>query len=364
MRQLLKGSTPLMLALRAYKSHSVVYGFGDASGEGFGSWLNLEEKGVGLHRRGFWCTQESEESSNHREFRNLLLCIQEAAVDEHLKGTEVWLFTDNQVAEGVIHHATSHSQSLYELMLELKQISLENGFILKLVHITGTRMIAQGKDGLSRGELHIGALLNKEMINVPLHLDPISRSPKLLQWCQSWSEPNMQAWTPLQWFHDAHQEGMGIWSLPPAAALDALEELSVARLVRPSQVTAIVLVPQLLQPEWRRRFVRCVDLYFVIAAGSSDIWPSHMHESLLVGISFPILRHEPWEWKRVPFMVGLGRQLSSLHKDNSVLAGDILHKFWSTRYKMSRLSESMVCKMLHANSWQPFLGLSGEGRRQ
>jgi hypothetical protein len=41
MQRLLEGSTPLMLAIRPEKVLGLVYGFGNASGECFGSWLNF-----------------------------------------------------------------------------------------------------------------------------------------------------------------------------------------------------------------------------------------------------------------------------------------------------------------------------------
>ena len=68
-----------------------------------------------------------------------MLSVKEAAEEGHLSGSEVWLFTDNQVAEGIYHRGSSQNSSLYALMLEFKQLSLDHGFILRLVHIAGTR---------------------------------------------------------------------------------------------------------------------------------------------------------------------------------------------------------------------------------
>jgi hypothetical protein len=100
---------------------------------------------------------------------------------------------------------------------------------------------------------------------------------------------------PVDWFLNAHKPThTWIWPLPPAAAIDALEELStIARLKRQDTLTAIVLVPLLLTPEWFRRFCQVVDVYFVVRPGT-PFWPSNMHEPLLVGCCFPLLRGEPW----------------------------------------------------------------------
>jgi hypothetical protein len=54
----------------------VIYGFGDASGKGFGSALQ-ERKEAGISIRiGFWSWTESEESSNWREFKNCIEALE------------------------------------------------------------------------------------------------------------------------------------------------------------------------------------------------------------------------------------------------------------------------------------------------
>jgi hypothetical protein len=59
-----------------------------------------------------------------------------------------------------------------------------------------------------------------------------------------------------------------VWSLPPAAALIALEELGSARLKWHDTLRGVVLVPCLLRPELFRRFRRSVEhFFFVPAAG-------------------------------------------------------------------------------------------------
>jgi hypothetical protein len=249
------------------------------------------------------------------------------------------------------------------MALELKTLALTEGFILHVVHVAGTRMIEQGTDGLSRAELQLGSLLDKEANRVPLHRDPTTRSPAVLEWVASWLGEKPKMCAPKDWFYEGHMPGTRVWALPPAAALEALEELSMARLKRAEEVSAIVLVPALLRPEWFRRFVRTVDLYFAVPPGT-PFWPSNMHEPLIVGFSLPFLRFEPWEWKRVPFMVGLARTLSGLHKTDYIRAGDILRKFWRARTRATSLPESVVREVLHAPSWNRFLGLSGEGRRR
>jgi hypothetical protein len=119
-------------------------------------------------RTGFWCTEESERSSNHREFRNLLEGLKFEAASGGLAGCEVWIFTDNQVSENVYYKGTSIEEELFELNIELKETEIKHNFQCRIVHIAGTRMIQEGTDGGSRGEIHIDALLDVGKYRVPL----------------------------------------------------------------------------------------------------------------------------------------------------------------------------------------------------
>jgi hypothetical protein len=176
LESLLHSDTPLMIPVRPIGAFLLTYGFGDASGEGFGSaWIPSRLSKVRL-RRGFWCSEVSEKSSNYRELRNLVEAVKDLHETSDLTGMEIWLFTDNKVAEAVYAKGNSDNKLLFELMLELRLLSLQIGFILHIVHISGTRMIAEGTDGLSRGELQIGGFLEEELQVVPLHLDPVARS--------------------------------------------------------------------------------------------------------------------------------------------------------------------------------------------
>ena len=91
-------------------------------------------------------------------------------------------------------------------------------------------------------------------------------------WLADWTGTEVAALdvcAPVDWPHRGHMPGLKVWSLPPAAALYALEELAMARLKRIEEVTAIVLVPMLMSPTWLRRFIRSVDVYFVVKAGAT-----------------------------------------------------------------------------------------------
>ena len=168
---------------------------------------------------------------------------------------------------------------------------------------------------------------------------------------------------PVDWPRNAHQSGFHLWSLHPAAALYALEELGMARSKRQDTLGAVVVVPLLLSPEWMRRFTRTVDVYFTLPAGA-PCWGDDMHEGLIIGLAFPLLRFEPWHWRRAPCMVGLGRALSALHKEDHDAARNLLRKFWSARARAAALPEGVVCEVLSKPSYHSLLCLSEPRRRR
>ena len=315
-------------------------------------------------RTGFWCSAISERSSNYREFRNLLETIKDAAREGQLTGAEVWMFTDNQVAERCFYRGSAKDAMLFAMVLDLRTLTIEEGFILHVVHVAGTRLIGQGADALSRGERQLRGLIDPEQNVVPLHLDPIQRSPVLKHWLGDWlgtSQEELRYCAPFDWPCNGHMPGLKIWSLPPAAALYALEELATARLKRMEQVSAVVLVPMLMAPDWLRRFIRVVDLYFVVPAGA-PFWPADMHESLMIGLSLPLLRCDPWEWRDVSFMVALGRALSGMHKADDAVGLDLLRKFWAAYCRAIVMPPDVVRPMLQDPSYHRFLSLSGKRR--
>ena len=76
-----------------------------------------------------------------------------------------------------------------------------------LCHVSGTRMIAQGSDGLSRGNLSVGVMAGKSMLNfVPLHLGALARFPKLKGWIEEWTgmKGKLEWLEPKDWFDRGH----------------------------------------------------------------------------------------------------------------------------------------------------------------
>ena len=69
-----------------------------------------------------------------------------------LKGMELFVFTDNLVFESVLYKGTSKTPLMFELILRLHQVHMRAELTLHVIHISGTRIIEAGIDGISRGE--------------------------------------------------------------------------------------------------------------------------------------------------------------------------------------------------------------------
>jgi hypothetical protein len=183
----------------------VAYGAGDASEEGFGT--RIRPHGMEpLLRRDFWCTEDSENSSNWREMRNLLDALHLEVKWERLVGRELWLATNNLTSASAYFKGSSTSRTLHDMVTELRELTLKGNFVLQIFHIAGTRMIQIGVDALSRGELPAGALAQAPDNAAPLHQSPLKRSPDLLEWMSRWIGEYKLA-TPNDWFYNSHQGG-------------------------------------------------------------------------------------------------------------------------------------------------------------
>lgn len=200
----------------------MIYGFGDASGRGWGASILLPDGSV-YYKSGSWVEHLSKRSSNFRELANLVYSLREAGEKGLLEGCEVFMFTDNTTAEQAFFRGTSKSRLLFDLILELRDIEMKVGARIHLVHVAGTRMIYQGTDGLSRGDQIAGVMTGENFLShIPLHLGCIKREPKVQEWIASWARGSQQQppkfLTPEDWFLPHVSGGGYVWTPPPAAA--------------------------------------------------------------------------------------------------------------------------------------------------
>jgi hypothetical protein len=88
------------------KIYIVRYGFGNTSGRGFGSSI---------------IDDQSENSSNFREFGNFVIRLERDAMEGKMKGAEIFMFTDNSTAEAAYHNGTSNKSKIVQVNAETKK---------------------------------------------------------------------------------------------------------------------------------------------------------------------------------------------------------------------------------------------------
>ena len=303
---------PPIVTVRSTTCQVIVYGFVDASGSGFGSTLLV--KGHIEYRIGTWSSKEDTNTSNWREFENLVCEVEQAGLKGGLKDSTVIIATDNQVVESTLYEGNSSSIKLYNLVVRMKLVELKYGIQLCITHVSGKRMQSQGIDGVSRGSLKTGVAAGKEMIEYcPWGKDPIEEGPKLKPWIKSWAGEDTIFLNPKDWYlrgHDLHggdynekkvwipkvKKGTYVWSPPAAAVGPCLEELRKARMKR-QQSRHIVIIHKLMTPIWLKQINKAADCIFVIPACHS-FWPATNFEPLYVAILFPYLDYMPFELKK------------------------------------------------------------------
>ena len=102
---------PKVRHVRTNEVNVALYGFGDASGSGFGSTIQTQ---AGLRvRHSVWGRDSTKSSSNLKELKNLVDTIEKEVESGVLIGSEFFIFTDNLVAESCFHKGTSHSRILF-----------------------------------------------------------------------------------------------------------------------------------------------------------------------------------------------------------------------------------------------------------
>ncbi len=371
LQSLFEGDEPTLRLIRGVSLLEVLYIFGDASGGGFGSSWTAPDW-TSLHFRiGVWAEEGDRTSSNYSEFRNLTETLEEIGAQGKLEGREIFLFTDNSVSESIASKGSSKSELLYDLVVLIYKLQMRCRCVVHFVHVAGTRMIEQGTDGLSRGDMLEGVMKGEPILSyVTLHKTVVEVSPAVFEWISNdWGS---QFGKPVEllsmedWFERGHdfdgsrvnsdgvwmpnyRSGVFVWAPPPGVARFAIEELRQARQKR--QASAHIFVcPKLLYEEWRRHFYKVVDLQIRVPAGVCDFWPASMHETLIIGICFPYLTRCPWELKGSALMVGLERNLLRLLKTNPSDGWDLLSEFCLFSRKLDRLPVQQLRRVLSGQS--------------
>ena len=338
-------SSPHRRFVRSNLVLSACYGFGDASGSGFGS--TVEGPGGLWYRHGLWGKDANKRSSNYRELRNLVETIEEGVDSGSLTGAELFLFTDNTVAEAAFYKGnTSSSRALFDLIVRLRMIEISGALRFWVIHVAGKRMISQGADGLSRGNLLEGVMEGKPMLAyVPLALSCLQRSPDVRMWIKSWFNESACFLSEEEWFDVGHgltggainadnvwiptsvDKGYYVWTPPPAAGRAAVDQLSISRHKRPT-LTHLFACPRLFTSLWRKRLYKIADCVFEIPPGARSFWPSTMFEPLIIGLILPLSTSEPWQHRRTQPILAVEREVRQMWNDSDANDRAVLCKFF------------------------------------
>ena len=352
---LTKFEAPPKVVRRSKRTASAKYMGGDASGKGFGNALVVD--GVCHAEFGSWSEEVEAEDSNFKELYNLVNAIENAYHAGHLKATELFVFTDNAVAEGAYYNGGSNrNKKLNALVFRLWNLQMTGDFTIHVFHIAGTRMIECGIDGLSRGDKSEGISLGEDLLSfIPIHLTPFERSPRLLTWIFSWWDEGygpLHVMEPEDWFTLTTEPGNYLWNVPPAAGAEVVELLCGHKHRRPDSMH-IFLIPRLCTSRWRKQLLKVsdVDLYILPV---HDFWSAEMHEPLLIVISFPILPHDsrfqPWCLKDTELVDGTRRYLRRVQKAGDEVEWNCLRKLLVQARQIPTMQKGLARKMLQSKS--------------
>jgi hypothetical protein len=113
----------------------------------------------------------------------------------------VYFSTDNSTVEALLYKGTSKSRKLLGLVIRVKMLETMYSIQLVVSHVAGTRMIAEGSDGVSRGFLNVGVMAGEDILSfIPLHLSAIDWSPSLVAWLKTWVRQKLETLSPQDWY--------------------------------------------------------------------------------------------------------------------------------------------------------------------
>ena len=362
LQHLLAPDHPPIRFVRSKCIATVPYGFGDASGNGFGSTF-MPPNGTIMFCHGVWGTDSEATSSNYRELFNLVLALEEGLHTGSLLHSEVFIFTDNTTAEGCFYKGNSPNKPLCSLILRLCALEMSGEMLLHMIHVSGTHMIDQGT---SRGIYSDGVMAGTPLLSfVPLHLSASSRSPPLLPWVQSWApDSTLQPLTPESWYTEGHGVENGVagagglwypspacrstylWMPPPAAASAAVDGLALPRLKR-SHLLHIFICPWLFTHLWRKKLHKVANLVLELPAGPQPPWPASMHEPLVLGLTLPFIPSPSWQLRRAPRVLELGREVRRLWDIPGQNIGPVLCQLYQLVPSLATMSPSVVWGLLY-----------------
>ena len=243
----------------------------------------------------------------------------------------MFICTDNAVAKSTYFKGSSKSYPLHNLIVELKRLEMEGWLIIHFIWIPGTRMIAHGTDGLSRGDPSSGVMGGKEFLSLlPLNESSLVRQPAVKRDVLTWTtQPgNWKVATTEDWFGSVFDAPTGawIWSPPPCLARVAIAQLCDVKHMFPAS-KHIFVCPALMTGYWRKSLGKISDAMFTLRSGSV-IWKKEMLEPLTIAFVRPLLHRAPWRVRRMGFVDKWQRELRPLSYTSRTNVRNHMRKFW------------------------------------
>mmetsp|Transcript_13380 Transcript_13380/g.19133 ORF Transcript_13380/g.19133 Transcript_13380/m.19133 type:complete len:439 (-) Transcript_13380:1232-2548(-) len=327
----------------------VSYLVGDASGTGFGSSPWVEDVGLLEILQGRWVeTVVDNRSSNFRELHNFVVSMKFYLREGKIKqGSELFIFTDNSVAESSFYNGCSKSSKLlHNLVKRLRLLELHQGLLPQVIWIAGNRMIQQGTDGVSRGDLNAGVLNGNNFLSlVPINKDAIERHSPLKDWIldilpentksgtmSNILETSSTGWT---WLYPKHWDTYSlvqdkthfIWITPPVIADVCLEMLTDLFHIKPCS-THLFVCPALMTPRWRKQLQKAADILINLVPLALH-WPWRMFEPLTIVFIFPLLDRQSSKACISSFVAQCESELPKVLREDPRVARCSMLKLWN-----------------------------------
>eukprot|EP00978_Attheya_sp_CCMP212_P011909 scaffold29619_cov63-Attheya_sp.AAC.4 len=133
--QMFKSSTaPKVCVCAAILYILPYYGFVDMSGCGVGATVTTP-KGIRL-REGTWGIDSSEESSNWREYINLVQFLEDEGASGNLTHATIYICTDNSIAESAANRSSAGSEKLFNLTVCLRALEMKCSTKVIITHVS------------------------------------------------------------------------------------------------------------------------------------------------------------------------------------------------------------------------------------
>ena len=220
---------------------------------------------------------------------------------------------------------------------------------IHVVWVSGKRMIAQGTDGLSRGELTSGVMRGMPMLEfVPLHLSVLDhrKGPVLDFLREITGDEEFVRLQPFQWLLEPHDtDGNFLWTPPPAIADVAVFQMAEAIHVRPWN-THVVILPGLMTSRWRKLLSKNSDLHLTLPF-DEEFWPRDVEfEKLTLAIPFPLLARSPWRVKCTPLLQQFESEVRKLQGQSLAQYRRCLRELWISARAFQPMPTGLACSLL------------------